>query len=780
MQEASSKTTGQGSGLRLAALLLLFVLTSGCVTIDQNLLKRTAFLAQLGGGSALSVRKTPRNPLENELNLLGWQGPAPSDRTNQILRRFGLEGSYQNSPKDTLIEIREIVRSEPHLETMYAEAELAYVLGFRAKSARDDEEALALFGECLITCYDYLFSPYMEPERNAYDPQFRGICDLYNVSLEEILRLMRKEGTLVAGTSTSLLIEDRVLPIDIRLQGRWANSEIEKLEFASDFEVEGLSNSYRTYGLGVPMIAIRGESAQPTIDSEFFPKGLSFPVTAFFRVEQQAPTNGTAQSRFVIELRDPLDSQEVTVGSRRAPLESDISTPLAYYLNDPVVGTNVLATFALLDANFAQDFVGLYMLEPYDPNKIPVVMVHGLWSSPVTWMEMFNDLRSMPEIRQNYQFWFYMYPSGQPFWKSAEQMREDLDRAVQTLDPDQRSSQLGRMVLVGHSMGGLVSRLQTIDSQDKFWRLVSDQPIENLDADQEAKQELAQVLYFEPRPYVQRVVSIGTPYHGSNFANDTTRWLSHKFFELPTGGSETTEALIRNNPEFFRNTELLTINTSVDSLSPESPFLPVMLEAETAPWVHYHNIIGVVEDKSVLARVGMKFQAEGDGLVPLESARIPDVDSELIVPAPHMTVHQHPLAILEVRRILLLHLAEGARDVRIDRSIVPVGYSEEIDSVPVPTTQEPRVLPQELTPLSLSPIPVVTPNAASIDIPGNGMPRTIRSLSSPASRLDSIPVEGNRPATLPEFPDPVSGATFATPPQSRLPSLDQIGNPRFN
>ena len=70
--------------------------------------------------------------------------------------------------------------------------------------------------------------------------------------------------------------------------------------------------------------------------------------------------------------------------------------------------------------------MGLYMVQPYEPGKIPVLMVHGLWSSPMTWMEMFNDLRSQPEIRDHYQFWFYLYPTGQPFWLSAAQLRRDL------------------------------------------------------------------------------------------------------------------------------------------------------------------------------------------------------------------------------------------------------------------------------------------------------------------------------------------------------------------
>ena len=112
----------------------------------------------------------------------------------------------------------------------------------------------------------------------------------------------------------------------------------------------------------------------------------------------------------MLELYDPLVSSDIMLGGRRVPLETDLSTPLAYLLNDPRL--EIAATIGLLHPDQSQKTRGLYMLEPYEPGKIPVLMVHGLWSSPLTWMEMFNDLRSNPEIRQNYQFWFYEYPSG--------------------------------------------------------------------------------------------------------------------------------------------------------------------------------------------------------------------------------------------------------------------------------------------------------------------------------------------------------------------------------
>ena len=127
--------------------------------------------------------------------------------------------------------------------------------------------------------------------------------------------------------------------------------------------------------------------------------------------------------------------------------------------------------------------MGLYMAQPYEPGKIPVLLVHGLWSSPMTWMEMFNDLRAQPEIRKHFQFWFYLYPTGQPFWISAAQLLRDLAEARQTLDPFRQEPSLDQIVLIGHSMGGLVSRLQTINSRNDFWSLASAEPFDRIQAE---------------------------------------------------------------------------------------------------------------------------------------------------------------------------------------------------------------------------------------------------------------------------------------------------------
>jgi hypothetical protein len=148
------------------------------------------------------------------------------------------------------------------------------------------------------------------------------------------------------------------------------------------------------------------------------------------------------------------------------------------------------------------------------------------------------------------------------------------------------------------------------------------------------------------------VVSLGTPHRGSHFANDATRWLSRKLISIPTRMIQGQQALLRDNPEFFRPSTTLEIKTSIDSLAPGSPFLNVLVESPPGPWVTFHNIMGNVPQQGLVGR----FASEGDGVVSLASARLSYAQSEIVVPADHSHVHRHPRSVLEVRRILLEHL----------------------------------------------------------------------------------------------------------------------------
>jgi hypothetical protein len=639
----------------LVAALLVALLAAGCA--QQRYITR---------------RERPNNPLTAPLKLLARTGPKPTARTEQLLRRYDLAEQLGKHPEQVLARLQDEIEAEPTPEKICSYAELAYIQGKRLEAGGNRKDALDHYAASVAHAYWYLLDPNLDRFRNPYDPQFRRACDLYNESLESAMRIVNQAGRLRPGVTQTIKTGKQQYEVEMVLRGPWPAEDLERLEFVSDFELgDALTNRHHTYGLGVPMIAVRKRHEGQSPAEQYYPPGLSFPVTAFLRVSEQTPHKpASGVHRCVLELYDPMYASNLEVCQRLVPLETDLTTPLAFFLADPVFQEQDISTFGLLFPGKAQGIKGLYMVEPFDPNRIPVVMVHGLWSSPTTWMEMFNDLRAYPEIRSRYQFWFFLYPSGQPFWTSAAQLRDTLAEVRTVLDPQGQNPRLDHLVLVGHSMGGLVSRLQTLESGDEFWRTISERPLEQLDASAAEKAKLAKCFYFHPNPAVKRVITMGTPHQGSVFANEYTRYLGRSLIYLPEMMTELSNKLIRKNPGAFRNTDLLTTTTSIDSLAPDCPIFPVMQAAHRAQWTSYHNVAGVVNKKSWLGSVS----EEGDGVVGLTSARLPEAASELIVPADHLTVHQHPLAILEVRRILLEH-ASGVEQWAVrPQPISPVGY----------------------------------------------------------------------------------------------------------
>jgi pimeloyl-ACP methyl ester carboxylesterase len=619
----------------------------------------------------ISRRSAPANPLAGPLQLVSRNGPQPTPRTEQLLRHYAL---IDDDTTMRLAGLEQEITEEPSPEKYYACAELSYVQGKRTEAMGNESLALELYGNSIHYAYWYLFEGNLAPYRNPYDPQFRSACDVYNGALEAAMRIVASGNRLLPGTTVAIKKTVGQLLVEITPYGRWQAGDFEQLKFVSDYEVQGLTNCNHTYGLGVPMIAVFRQQQSESKQQQYYPPGLSFPVTAFVKVKdspQELKRQRESGSRdldrhFTLELHDTVSQKLLDIGGQPVPLETDLTTPLAYFLDNPKFEQQKdVATMALRNPELAAPITGLFMLEPFDPNKIPVLMIHGLWSGPVTWMEMFNDLRSFPDIRDRCQFWFYLYPTGQAFWASARQLRLDLNKAFQTLDPEGTSPALKQMVLVGHSMGGLVAQMQTLDTGNQLWAAFSDHPFEELKTDDETRERLRQTLFLQPNPNVRHVITIATPHHGSYFANDYTRWLGRHFINLPEVLVNTTQKILRDNPGFFRETDFVTVNTSIDSLSPESPVLPVLLHSQRAPWTEYHNIIGRVPEEGFLERLAAGDDPEGsDGIVSCKSARVEYANSELEVKADHVNIHRNPRTILEVRRILQDHCRTAPDEIQ--------------------------------------------------------------------------------------------------------------------
>jgi pimeloyl-ACP methyl ester carboxylesterase len=302
---------------------------------------------------------------------------------------------------------------------------------------------------------------------------------------------------------------------------------------------------------------------------------------------------------------------------------------------------------------------GIYLVEPYRRGKIPVLLVHGFTSTPATWAPLFNDLQSDPELREHYQFWFYFYPTGNPYFVSAADLRARLTLLREQIDPAHSDIALDNMVVMGHSMGGLVAKLLATDGGDDLWHLVCAQPFDSLQMQPQTRSELQRLFFFDKQSCVRRVVFLGTPHHGARLSVSAPARLAAHFVHLPKTLTDAAQDLAQQNPraEFRFTPEHLP--TSLTSLTPGDQGLETLARRAKPDTVHFHSIVGIAPLTSAVAEriLGAVPPPEKtDGVVAYASAHLDGVDSECVVPADHTHVHRHPQALQEVRRILREHL----------------------------------------------------------------------------------------------------------------------------
>jgi pimeloyl-ACP methyl ester carboxylesterase len=290
---------------------------------------------------------------------------------------------------------------------------------------------------------------------------------------------------------------------------------------------------------------------------------------------------------------------------------------------------------------------GLSLLRPYRRGRIPVVFVHGLWSSPWSWATMVEALEADAALGDRYQFWTFGYSTADPILYSAWLLRRDLDEARRTLDPDRTDAAFDRTVVVGHSMGGLLAKMMVQDSGPRIWRLVSDRPFEELAGEPEDRDLFRRALFFKPRPEVRRVVFIATPHRGSPVDRGGLERLGARLVRLQEPLRAAYGRLIaRNGPAFFSERLRGGLPTSIEELERGSPPLTALSELGLPAGVTAHSIIA---DRHEPPRAG-----GSDGLVSYDSAHLDGVASEVLVSSGHLC-QGHPDVIREVRRILAEH-----------------------------------------------------------------------------------------------------------------------------
>ncbi len=273
----------------------------------------------------------------------------------------------------------------------------------------------------------------------------------------------------------------------------------------------------------------------------------------------------------------------------RYPLEVEKSSSLALTLEGADIWDFALAGFRLGDYILGGRADRLMFMHPYRPGRIPLVLVHGTFSSPATWAEMVNELENDPIISKHFQIWLFMYNTGNPIPYSGGVLAQTLRKVVAELDPDGTDPALQRMVVVGHSQGGLLTKLTAVDSGDQLWKNVSSKPFESLNFDPEAHEMLENSLFFEPLPFVERVVFMSTPHHGSYLATwAPASWVS-RLVKMPLTISQLSFDVVTKGEEGLVLNRLRQPPTSLDNMRASNPFPETLHMLPIAPTIHANS-----------------------------------------------------------------------------------------------------------------------------------------------------------------------------------------------
>jgi pimeloyl-ACP methyl ester carboxylesterase len=567
----------------------------------------------------------------------------PSADTVSLLHRFELDRLAARQPEEAVRQLHGQALATGERDLLFALAEMSYVAGDQIRHSLkpwEPRDARDYYLGAAVYAWLYLFGEGKQAPPGPFDRRFRAACDLYNYGLG--LGLLADQNTNGAVALQSGL---RRLPVgQIQLQLRQSDlparlAQFEQILLADQFRVRGLSVRNRTPGVGAPLICVG------PFEREFGLRRCA-PATVLLRGPRSLAAPGSEPGVGALELYSDFSDSTVSIGQARVPLELDLTTYRAYTLRQSRVWQ--LGNLGFL-APAEQIRSQLMLNQPFDPRCIPVVFVHGTFSSPVTWAEMANTLTADPVLRQHYQVWSFVYGSGNPLVRSIADLREALTAEVQRLDPAGTNAALRQMVLIGHSQGGLLVKGTVVETGDRIWRLLSTNRLENLHISEADRAELRQRLFLEPLPFVKRVVFIATPHRGSYLSSSFARRLGARLVALPS-------ALIHRGERALTLTEGSVMGrflqgrlpTSLDSMSPNNPGLLALADLPVVPSVKAHSIIPVSSAGDYRRGV--------DGVVAYQSAHVPYVESECIVHSVHSCLDQ-PATIQEISRILHEHLA---------------------------------------------------------------------------------------------------------------------------
>jgi hypothetical protein len=568
-----------------------------------------------------------------------------SEATRTVLRRNALLDTFETQPDATIAALRaEAIATGMQWPDLYALAEMSYAEGRRTRSK-------PLLLASALYAYAVLFPAGDAGRPSPYSAQFQHATNFYNLALTRVLSRDTSEAsaTLEGGRQPLPFgtVDVAIDQASLRFAGRTLTSFVPTMNLT----VGGFKNDYRTDGLGAPLAAGLASGQEPEAGLPL-PAKLRIPTVAVLRMDDPRRQLTGRDLNASLAVYTIYDTETIRIGGQQVPLEYDQTAVRALFATEVKPWSRELSGLlnnALINPNAPDPSDHLFALEPHRRGRIPVVLVHGTASSPIRWGDMVNDLLEDKEVRDHYEFWFLTYNTGNPIPVSASVLRHSLVDAVNSLGGVQADPALGRMVVIGHSQGGLLTKMIAIESGSKIWDAVSDRPVDELHVKPETKALLQDSLFVHPLPFVETVVFISTPHGGSYQASLTAVRLFTRLVTLPLTIAGAAADVVANAAHGLKvGVEDPRAFNSINGMSPGNPVIGAVRAIPVAPGIHAHSIIPTLQDGPLMER--------NDGVVEYKSAHIDGVESELVIEHSGHSTQGNPLTVREVRRILIEQL----------------------------------------------------------------------------------------------------------------------------
>ncbi|MDL5364790.1 alpha/beta fold hydrolase [Xanthomonas sp. NCPPB 2654] len=618
-----------GRAWRLLAVLCLALGASGCAMVKLKSVSAAEYI-QAKRGDPLTTGHLSAPAIET-LAMLGLSESACSART-----RHCAEQLLDNDG----------VAQERTLATV-AELWLQASLHLAKRQPRSDAE-LSAWLETARYAYAYLFFSARAPSERAFEDRQTQVRDYYNYAVQQAVSALfvryRQQGQLADNAAELSALPGWRIMLDVGHLGALQEMPMpDTMLPASGLRFTGLRSVYRRDGFGAEMVAVlpnaaslRDAASAPDETSPAYSEMPTPSLTVLLRFDGDSLAKVLASRAVRVEAYDPYLSADATLGGHAVPLAGNFSAGHGVWMARSGFAAQSLRT--LFGMARGIDRPHIFLTQPYDPNRRVLVLLHGLASSPEAWVNLANELLGDEQLRARYQIWLVYYPTNLPIAYNHIEIRKGLQQALDHFDPHRRSASAHGMVLVGHSMGGVLARLMVSSSGgDHLWqRLFGDSALDP-QAQQALRNRLSPMLHFEPMAEVSEAIFLASPHRGTPQASGMLGSLVGGLIGMP--------ARILDQFKDIAGTGLVgKLPTSMDNLSDHDDFVQAAADLKISPKVTFHSIIARRDPRVPLAR-------SDDGFVPYWSAHLDGAASETVITSGH-SVQETPQAILEIRKLL--------------------------------------------------------------------------------------------------------------------------------